>query len=166
MNKAVILQGSNLGEREKFLTLSLNLIEKKIGRIIEKSTIIESEPWGFNSQQWFLNRVLIIETKDEPIILLEKLKNIETLLGREQNNTNQYQSRVIDLDILYFNNQIIEISNLTIPHAHLQDRVFTLIPLCEILPDYFHPKLLKTNSELLENCHDNTIVIPWNVHKH
>ncbi len=161
MAQAIILQGSNQGDRYNFLKISENLISEKIGLILNKSPIYESEPWGFETSEWFLNRVLIVETKLAPTEILKQLLSIENQLGRVRNDKESYQSRSIDLDILFIDNQIIETLDLTIPHPRLQNRIFTLIPLCDILPNFIHPIFNKSISELLDICEDQSVVLSW-----
>lgn len=138
MDKVILLLGSNLGNRIDFLNKSIELINSEVGIINKTSSVYESEPWGFSSSQLFLNQVLIVETNYEPDIILSKLQKIEKELGRSL-NSKTYQDRNIDIDILFYNDLILESRDLTIPHPQLHLRDFTMIPLVEIAGDYIHP---------------------------
>lgn len=152
-----ILLGSNQGEREKMLQQATEAIERICGKIVRQSSIYETAPWGFESEQWFLNQVVQIESFLVPETLLEKLLAIELQLGRVRTNA-QYSSRAIDLDLLYYSSIHLETRLLEIPHPRLHLRRFTLMPLSEIAPDFVHPVLKKTQLELLELLQDNSKV--------
>lgn len=152
-----ILLGSNQGEREKMLQQATEAIERICGKIVRQSSIYETAPWGFESEQWFLNQVIQIKSFLVPETLLEKLLAIELQLGRVRTNA-QYSSRAIDLDLLYYSSIHLETRLLEIPHPRLHLRRFTLIPLSEIAPDFVHPVLKKTQLELLELLQDNSKV--------
>ena len=150
------------------------LVSEHIGNILELSPVYRSEPWGFDSDDWFLNQVVRCETACSAEDVLTKILDIEKSLGRirsalfdsaqgavvERNRNDQqnYQDRTIDIDILYFNNDIIKTENLEIPHKHLQERRFALMPLNDIAPNFVHPVLKKTTSQLLDVCEDEHIV--------
>ncbi len=156
MNKSFILLGSNIGMREQLLMDAISKIVDTCGTLIRKSSLYESEPWGFKSEYNFLNQVILIETNLEPYELLEQLLKIEIELGRDRTHKyDTYVSRPIDIDILYYNNIIIDNVDLTIPHPRLHLRAFTLMPLNEIAPDYLHPIFKKNSKELLCECKDN-----------
>ncbi|MDY0084529.1 MAG: 2-amino-4-hydroxy-6-hydroxymethyldihydropteridine diphosphokinase [Bacteroidales bacterium] len=152
-----ILLGSNQGEREKMLQQATEAIERICGKIVRQSCIYETAPWGFESEQWFLNQVIQIKSFLVPETLLEKLLAIELQLGRVRTNA-QYSSRAIDLDLLYYSSIHLETRLLEIPHPRLHLRRFTLMPLSEIAPDFVHPVLKKTQLELLELLQDNSKV--------
>ncbi|MDD4085895.1 MAG: 2-amino-4-hydroxy-6-hydroxymethyldihydropteridine diphosphokinase [Bacteroidales bacterium] len=152
-----ILLGSNQGEREKMLQRATEAIERICGKIVRQSSIYETAPWGFESEQWFLNQVIQIKSFLVPETLLEKLLAIELQLGRVRTNA-QYSSRAIDLDLLYYSSIHFETRLLEIPHPRLHLRRFTLMPLSEIAPDFVHPVLKKTQLELLELLQDNSKV--------
>jgi len=163
MNTSYILQGSNIGNRLEILEKSKNIIAQNIGLVEKESLLYESEPWGFDCNNWFLNRVLQIKTDLSPQLLLKKLLQIEIQLGRVRNTAEKtYSSRSIDLDILYFNLDIINEKDLEIPHPKIHLRKFTLLPLCDIAPNFVHPILLLSNLKLLENCNDQTQVRIFN----
>jgi len=154
-NQFYLILGSNLGDRFQMLLAAEELIISKGIHIIRKSGIYESEPWGFESDQLFLNQVFLIECSLKPNDLLIILLNIEEKLGRKR-SFNGYTSRNIDIDILYFNQEAYCDNNLIIPHPRLHLRDFTLRPLCVIAPDYIHPQFRVMNIDLLQNLNDLT----------
>ncbi|MCQ2959257.1 MAG: 2-amino-4-hydroxy-6-hydroxymethyldihydropteridine diphosphokinase [Bacteroidales bacterium] len=153
-NFVVILLGANLGDKKKMFETVEKYLSENIGDCIKKSAIYSSKPWGFESENYFYNQALIIETDFSAYDTLKRCQAIETKCGRIRHNTTGYESRTIDIDLLYFNNDIIDIEELTIPHPLLQNRKFALAPLCEILPDFIHPILMKNHKQLLEECND------------
>ncbi len=153
MNIAILLLGSNLGKRHKILQAALLEIEKQLGQIIQKSKCYESESWGIKTHPLFLNQVIKLKTSLLPEILLQKLLGIEKSLGRKRNE--KWGPRTIDLDILYYNDMIIKTINLIIPHPQIQNRRFTLLPLCDLIPEYIHPVFKKNQRELLKTCSDS-----------
>lgn len=155
-----ILLGSNMGDREVILDMAIKEIEKRCGRIVKKSSLYESEPWGFDTDLYFLNQAIAVETNHKPHDLLKELLTIEAELGRKRTENHiGYESRPIDLDIIYIDDLVNEEDDLILPHPRLHLRRFVLVPLCEISPDYVHPILKETNSSLLEKCEDNSEVI-------
>jgi 2-amino-4-hydroxy-6-hydroxymethyldihydropteridine diphosphokinase len=150
---AFIGLGTNLGDREEFLHKALDLIDRSAGRIDSLSGIYETEPWGFQSENNFLNMVIRIRTELGPSALLKQLQSIEDQLGRVRDR-NRYIPRTIDIDILLLGNKVINKADLIIPHPMIRDRKFMLVPLCDIAADMIHPVLNKTFAELLEECKD------------
>lgn len=150
-----ILLGSNLGERELLLEKAVEMITVSCGELLSMSRLYESEPWGFESENNFLNQVIMIKTDRGPHDLLKELLSIEAELGRRRlEGVVGYQSRPMDLDILYYDDLIIDDSDLILPHPRLHLRRFTLLPLCDIAPDFVHPLLQMTNKKLLDECND------------
>jgi 2-amino-4-hydroxy-6-hydroxymethyldihydropteridine diphosphokinase len=139
--------GTNLGEREKNLEFARAALAPEV-KIVEESPIYETPPWGYTEQPKFLNQVVKAETNLSPEALLSYLKEIESQLGRRQ--TIRYGPRVIDLDILFYDDVVLSQSGLTIPHPHLHKRAFVLVPLADLAPDMQHPILNQSVSEILE----------------
>ncbi|QIA07136.1 2-amino-4-hydroxy-6-hydroxymethyldihydropteridine diphosphokinase [Draconibacterium halophilum] len=157
MNKVFLGIGGNIGDKRQNFIHVLNLIEIKLGKIIQKSSVYETPPWGFRSEDAFWNQVLIIETKLEAEELLWRIREIETDFGRERGNE-RYSSREMDIDILYFNDDFLESKDLIIPHPRIHERRFVLIPLVEIAPEMKHPLRRLTSIEMLENCLDQSVI--------
>lgn len=149
--------GSNLGVRETYLRKAVESIEDNIGRIIKTSSVYETEPWGFISENKFLNMVAEVETVLAPSAVLSAILKIELLLGRIRNE-NRYSSRAIDIDILLYEDKIIDEINLKVPHPLMHERRFVLVPLSEIAPDLIHPVFKKSSADLLKSCSDTSIV--------
>jgi len=156
MKKVFILQGSNEGNRLEVLNLSLIEMEKRVGKMRKVSSIYESEPWGFIANQWFLNRVILLETTLDPMEILKTLLEIELEFGRKRMDDGVFHSRTLDLDILFIDNLIYTSPDLTIPHPQIQNRKFTLLPLAEIDSNLTHPILKKSMEELLLECKDSS----------
>jgi len=152
MNTVYLLLGSNEGDRKSLFELAKTAISKQIGNITKCSSLYESEAWGVTDQALFLNCVLEVNSDLEAETILQKALLIEQELGRIRHE--RWRERTIDIDILYFNNNIINSETLTIPHPEIQNRRFTLVLLCEIIPQFIHPILQKTQLELLDNCED------------
>lgn len=155
----VLSLGSNVGDRLNYLTLSKTAIRNYIGSIQFSSNIYETEPWGIDNQDSYLNQVVAVQTDRTPNDLLDNIHLIERELGRIRRE--HYGPRTIDIDILYYGERIIDIENLKIPHPHIQKRRFILVPLSEILPQMQHPLLKKTNQELLDVVKDEGKVTKW-----
>jgi 2-amino-4-hydroxy-6-hydroxymethyldihydropteridine diphosphokinase len=155
-NKLYLLLGANLGDRLQSFFLAQNLIVARVGSILRASSVYETAPWGVLDQPSFLNQVLEIETELSSGEVLPVILAIEQELGRVRHE--RWAARVIDIDILYYNNLIIDVPGLTIPHPRLQERRFTLAPLAEIARDYIHPVFGKTNLQLLSDCRDESDV--------
>lgn len=151
--------GSNLGNRESNIQQAVAEIEKSVGVVRKTSSVYETEPWGFQSEDAFLNMVVATETELSPRALLSEILNIESSLGRIRNN-DRYSSRIIDIDILLYDKVILNEPDLKIPHPLMHERKFVLVPLCEIAPEMIHPVLKKTFRELLDVCGDGSNVVP------
>jgi 2-amino-4-hydroxy-6-hydroxymethyldihydropteridine diphosphokinase len=140
--------GSNLGDREFNCKQAISLVRQKGTTVSKESSLYETKPWGVRDQPLFLNMAIEIETNLKPFELLRTLKDIEKEMGREE--TFLWGPRIIDLDILLYDNNIVDEKGLKIPHPHMQDREFVLRPLCEIAGDVIHPSLLLSIEELLQ----------------
>ena len=157
MNKAYLLLGGNIGDKNKNLKTAVEYIEKSIGKIVLRSSVYETAPWGFSHEDFFLNQSLLVATIKNPEELLQEILKIETAMGRKR-GSEQWSSRIIDIDILFFNDIILETSDLKIPHPHLHKRKFTLLPLNEIAENFLHPVFKKSVSSLLSECEDELYV--------
>ena len=159
METAYLLFGSNMGDKAALFDQACTYINNRCGRIVATSSAYESEPWGFEAEEWFLNRLIVVETELEPEALLQQLLSIEKDLGRVRHSeTKRYTSRPVDLDILYYGHQIVETQWVIAPHPRLHLRRFALLPLCEVVPNMKHPIFGLTQTELLERCPDPLIV--------
>lgn len=144
--QAYLLLGSNLNDRHFSLKYAACQIEEKCGALLRKTAIYRSKAWGVTDQPDFLNQILIIETQLDPRSLLESLLEIEQQMGRVREI--KWHSRVIDIDILFFGEEVIDTPGLQIPHPRLAERNFTLVPLMEIAPQFIHPTFAVTIEEL------------------
>ena len=152
---AYLSLGSNKGDRIGYVQQAASLLGADEGiSIVRTSAFYESEPWNMNTKNWFVNAVVEAKTKYSPQELLEVCQRIEKQLGRTSEEKNQYQDRTIDIDILFYNKDIINEENLIIPHKYVHLRAFTLVPMMELNSDFVHPVLHKNIVEMhndLEN---------------
>ena len=156
MNKAYLLTGGNEGDRYLYLQQARANIELNCGRLLLISSMYETAPWGKTDQADFLNQVLLVETIMSPQSLLQAIFSIEVKGGRKRTVKNA--PRTIDIDILFYNDLVLEEPGLNIPHPRIADRRFVLEPLNEISPDLLHPVLGKTIHQLLLECKDELAV--------
>lgn len=152
MNKAYLLTGGNTGDSNSYLRQAAILIGDACGSIIKQSSFYETAAWGKTDQPAFLNQALLLQTELDAPSLMQQLLNIETAMGRRREE--RYGPRIIDIDILLFNNDIIQSQLVTVPHPELANRRFALEPLLEIAPNYKHPVLQKSIRRLLKECID------------
>ena len=150
--------GGNVGNVSETFDIALEKIQQSIGQIITKSSLYKTEPWGYKNQDFFLNKVICIETNLNPNEVLKKILEIEKMMGRNRDKDNQYAPRTIDIDILFYGKKIINTGNLSIPHPRLHLRNFVLTPLMEIAPDLIHPSFNKKIKDLLINNNDTSLV--------
>lgn len=155
-----LLLGTNMGDRVALLSRARLEITQEIGTLRCVSSIYETDAWGNKDQPRYLNQVVLAATPLQPSQLLEKINGIEKRLGRIR--LNKWESRLIDIDILYYANQVVNDTNLQIPHPHLPDRRFALTPLQEIAPQLVHPILGKTTTDLLHLTSDQLAVRLFN----
>ncbi|MBR5911963.1 MAG: 2-amino-4-hydroxy-6-hydroxymethyldihydropteridine diphosphokinase [Bacteroidales bacterium] len=159
METCHILFGSNMGDKNEIFAQACLFINNRCGRIVAVSSAYESEPWGFEAEEWFMNRLISVETELEPEEMMQQLLGIEAELGRVRHpETDGYTSRTADLDILYYGCRIVVTDSLVVPHPRLHQRRFALMPLCEMLPQFVHPAFKLTQTELLERCPDTSEV--------
>lgn len=156
MNNVFLLTGGNLGDSLQNLATALHLLEQQVGVIKRVSAIYETEPWGVTEQPFYHNQIVEILTPKNAHELMDLLLSIEKKIGRIR--AEKYGPRIIDIDILFFNSEVINTDNLVVPHPRIQERRFVLEPMNEIAPEFVHPVLQQTISELLSNTADKSIV--------
>ena len=147
--------GSNSGDRVKLIEQAISFIGlcEDIS-LVRTSALYETEPWGVKDQNWFLNVAVEIKTSLSPQDLLLKLQNIEKTLGRNRQNERRWGERTIDIDIIFYGSEKVETEILSVPHLRMQDRAFVLVPFLELIPDFVHPTLGKTISELYDELEE------------
>lgn len=158
-NSVVLLLGSNEGERVSLLMRAVGEVARRIGTVSCASSLYETEPWGFETEQNFLNQALVVDTDMEADEVLRVALEIEKDLGRVRpKDTVGYASRTMDIDLIFYNSVMMDSPHLTLPHPRMQVRRFVLEPLAQIIPDYIHPKIRKTMRQLLDECTDSGVV--------
>lgn len=145
-----LLLGSNVGDRHAHLTRARILVDQKAGPVLFHSEVYETAPWGMKDQGKFLNQALQIETDLSPMDLLQMLKSIEKEVGRTE--TERWGPRIIDIDILFYGDQVVNHPDLKVPHPFLEERRFALLPLAELNPDFVHPISHLTVQQMLDAC--------------
>jgi len=144
--------GTNLGDKERNLCTAIDKIRERIGKVTSQSAFYASEPWGFESANSFLNAVVCAETSISPLQLMEETQKIEKEIGRNKKSVDGlYSDRVIDIDILLYDDLILSTENLTIPHPLITERLFVMKPLCEIAPELVIPGTEKTVQSFYED---------------
>jgi 2-amino-4-hydroxy-6-hydroxymethyldihydropteridine diphosphokinase len=156
MNRTYLLTGGNMGNRKDILAKARELINEYCGSILQASSLYETEAWGKTDQPAFLNQALEIDTALNARQLIRWILKVEKMMGRVREE--KYGPRMIDIDILLFNQEIHKYHFLKLPHPEMQHRRFALLPLAEIAPDIVHPVLNKTIIELLDECKDELTV--------
>ena len=158
--RAVYLSiGGNLGNRMDNLNVAIRKIRQNVGEIIIQSPVYETQAWGIKDQPDFLNQVILVQTYLTAQQVLQEVLNIEKKMGRLR--TRKWYTRLIDIDILLYDDEVIKEENLIIPHPFMSNRNFVLKPLVDIAPLLLHPTLNKTILELYEECSDSSSVIPY-----
>ena len=151
--------GSNKGDRVGFIQQATSLLnEDKQVDLIRTSAFYETEPWHTDTSNWFVNAVIEIKTSYTPDDLLKLCNQVEEKLGRDREAEGFYGDRTIDIDILFYDKEIIYTENLIIPHKYFHKRAFTLVPMLELSPDFVHPELKKTVMELPEELENPEMV--------
>ena len=159
MNIVFLQLGSNLGDRELLLQDAIFAIAERVGVVVEKSKVYESAPWRAEGQENYLNQILKVKTELQADDVLSIILDIEKNLGRLR--LEKWGERLIDIDIIFYNDSIIETAELCVPHKHMHERMFVLTPLHNIAPEMIHPKYNKTVEELLQICMDKELVIEY-----
>ncbi len=152
MNTAILLIGGNLGNRSQNLRRAVDLLNATAGKVVKTSSLYATAPWGGVSQPNYLNQALELQTDLPAPVLLEITMDIEKQIGRVRRE--KWGSRVIDIDMIFYNDEQIDLPQLKVPHPQMANRRFVLVPLCEIMPDFVHPVLHQTLAQLLEICPD------------
>lgn len=152
-----LLLGANLGDKHQTFAQARQYVAGQVGAIVRQSGLYETAAWGIADQPTYLNQVLVVATDLEPAAVLAQTQVIEQRLGRVR--VEKWGSRVIDIDLLFYDDLIINTPTLTLPHPLLHQRRFTLVPLAEIAPNLVHPVLKQPVSALLANCPDESEVI-------
>lgn len=155
LKEAVLILGGNQGDTTKLLESAKKMINTE-DRIIKESSIYLTEAWGDAADQDFLNQVIVVETDKDPLKFLVGLQKVEIELGRVRETV--WGNRTMDIDILFWGSDVIELPDLKVPHLFMAVRRFVLVPLVEIMPDFVHPELNKTCRDLLEMCRDHSEV--------
>jgi len=161
MHKVVLSLGGNVGDVLKTFMGVEKELSSSVGRISKSSRTYQTEAWGKKDQSNFLNKVLLIETLLEPDEMMKTCLDIERKMGRNRNNSVKWAERMIDVDILFYDDLVVREKDLIIPHPHLHERNFVMIPLNEIFSDYVHPLLKRTVKELRFSCLDISKVVEY-----
>lgn len=151
MTLVYLCLGGNVGDTQQYLDKSIAEIERRIGTICGLSQVYETEPWGFHAEQMFLNQIVAVNTELNPHAVLAQCQQIENELGRVRHGKG-YESRCIDIDIVFIDSLIIDTADLKVPHPLMHKRLFVLTPMCDLAPDFVHPVLKKTMKDLRDEA--------------
>ena len=157
-SRVIIGLGSNLGDRFAALSRALKLLKEEAGDVIAASSVWETEPWGFDADDQFLNMVVVLETSRQPRQLMQLFRSLEGRMGRKRSGGGKYESRIIDIDILLWQDKVISMPGLEVPHPKLAYRRFVLEPLYEVAPGAVHPVTGLTVTEMRDLCDDRSDV--------
>ncbi len=156
-NIVVLSLGGNVGDVKQVFIESINLLKEKVGKVVLFSPLYQTKAWGVENQPDFLNQVIVIESELNPENVLKVCMTIESKLGRVR--TQKWYQRIIDIDILFYNDEVIDSKDLTIPHPYVHKRNFVLFPLVDVIPTFKHPLLEKSMEELKSECEDKLEVV-------
>ncbi len=159
MHTLVLHTGTNIENRLANLEKANFHLQQIVGKIVKHSHIYETEAWGNEDQSDFLNQALLLETNFTAHRVMQEILALEYKLGRRRDE--KWQPRVIDIDIIFFDSEVIHKKVLTVPHEHMHNRRFVLKPLSDIIPDFIHPTLQKSINDLLRDCPDKLAVREW-----
>lgn len=157
MAKVFFSLGSSLGAKQNLIESALKSIENQIGEILKISEVYETEPWGFQDENYFYNIAITVETEMQPLDLLDEIHKIENEHNRVRSGK-RYIARTLDIDIIFYDDNVFYTENLQIPHKHAHKRKFVLQPIFDIDPDFIHPLLKESISKLLNRCEDNLYI--------
>ena len=146
---AYLALGTNIGNKRRNMITAAALLAERVGDVLALSGFYETEPWGFQSENTFLNAALQLDTSLSPLELLKATQEIEIEMGRTQKSTGAYHDRIIDIDILLYDNLVLQTPELTLPHPLMHERLFVMEPLAEIAPNVIHPVFKKPVISLL-----------------
>ena len=157
---AYLCLGSNKGDRIGFIQQAVSLLKETAGlSVVTTSSFYETEPWRMVSESWFVNAVVQVNTNLSPQDLLIALQNVEKTLGRvNKSSNNEYYDRCIDIDIIFYNDEVINDMGLVIPHSHFHERAFMMVPMLEIAQDFVHPVFNKTVTKLYDELENPEMV--------
>ena len=158
-NSVVLLLGGNQGDRVSLLLQAISEVARRIGTVSVASSVYETAPWGFEAEQSFLNQAIVVDTDLSAHEVLVEALDIEKDLGRiRKEGSKGYSSRPMDIDLIFYNSDVVDCADLQLPHPRMGLRRFVLTPLAQIIPDFRHPKIGKTMSQMLDECQDNSAV--------
>lgn len=155
LKNIVLSIGTNKGDKLLYINKCIQLIGTNVASVVKTSKVYKTASWGFESDD-FYNCAVLIQSYKSPESILKQLQEIEQILGRTQKTSSQYQAREIDIDIIYYQEQIINTKSLQIPHPHMQDRLFVLLPLSDLEVAIIHPILKKTTQQLIADTSDKS----------